>query len=100
MGQEQTAGGANHVRERLETTVSTDFEEEKGREVTLLVRRVLDNVETQVRVEAQWETIWRRSGHFWSPRSRSLRDVEGILLVALVILGEAFFEPLDPTGIE
>ena len=32
--------------------------------------------------------------------ARSLGDVERVLLIALVILGEALFEPVNPTRIE
>lgn len=53
MGQHQTAGGAKHVGEGLETAVGTGFEEEEGGEVALFTGQVLDQVEAETGVEAQ-----------------------------------------------
>jgi len=42
----------------------------------------------------------RRPSHVRSPGASPVGDVEGVLLVGLVVLREALLEPLDPARIQ
>ena len=101
LGKDQTAGDAKDVGEGFNTAIGAGFEEQEGGEVAFLARQVLDEVEAKTGVEAQRQTLRRRRpGRVWAQGAGALGDVEGVLLIALVILSKALLEPLDPAWIE
>ena len=96
----QAAGHAKQVRERLDPAIGAGFEEQESREVAFLPCQVLDDVETEAGVEAQRQARWWRPRDTRAAGARPLGDVEGVLLIALVVLGEALLEPVHPARIE
>ena len=50
-GEHQAAGHAKDVREGFKAAIGTGLEEQEGREVALLTRYVLNEVEAKARVE-------------------------------------------------
>lgn len=98
MREHETAGNAKGVREGLDTAVGAGFEEEERRKVALLAGQALDQAEAQTSVEGQGQAVWRGPDHM--ARAGAFGDVERVSLVALVIVGKALPEPLDPAVVE
>ena len=101
MGQDETTGHTEHVREGLDTTVGTGLEEQECTKLALFAGQVLHDVEAKTSVEAQSKCVMvRLPGDVGTPGARSFGDVVRILFIAFVILSKAFLEPIHPTWIE